>query len=86
MAWFISPSVDSIHAALEHEYSRRDDQELRDAGVAFAQDYDADLVTVNYWEPAVERLLGEWPSGRVVPPLAVNGNRAMRRKAAKVKA
>ena len=32
----------------------------------FARDYDADLVTVNYWEPALERLLGEWPSGRVV--------------------
>jgi hypothetical protein len=40
---------------------------------------------VNYWEPALERLLGEWPSGRVVPPLAQNGNRAMRRKAAKAK-
>ena len=31
MAWFISPSVDSIHAALEHEYARRDDQVLREA-------------------------------------------------------
>jgi glycosyltransferase involved in cell wall biosynthesis len=86
MAWFISPSVDSIHAALEHEYSRREDQTLREAARTFALDYDADLVTVNYWEPALEKLMGEWPSGRVVPPLALNGNRAMRRKAAKVKA
>jgi glycosyltransferase involved in cell wall biosynthesis len=86
MAWFTSPSVDSIYAALEHEYARRDDMKLREAAVAFAGQYDADLVTVNYWEPALERLMGEWPSGRVVPPLGVNGNRAMRRKAAKVKA
>jgi glycosyltransferase involved in cell wall biosynthesis len=85
MAWFTSPSVDSIYAALEHEYARRDDMKLREAAVAFAGQYDADLVTVNYWEPALERLMGEWPSGRVVPPLGVNGNRAMRRKAAKAK-
>ena len=75
-----------VVTALEHEYARRDDMVLRDAARAFALDYDADLVTVNYWEPAVERLLGEWPSGRVVPPLPVNGNRAMRRKMAKAKA
>ena len=43
-------------------------------------------MTVNYWEPALERLLEVWPSGRVVEPLALNGNRAMRRKKAKVKA
>jgi glycosyltransferase involved in cell wall biosynthesis len=86
MAWFISPAVDSIHAALENEYERRDDQKLRAAAVAFAGQYDADLVTVNHWEPALERLLGEWPSGRVIAPLALNGNRAARRARAKVKA
>lgn len=85
-AFFIAPSIDGIHAALEHEYERRDDQKLREAAVAFAQDYDADLVTVNYWEPALERLLGEWPSGRVVAPLPLNGNRAMRRAAKKATA
>jgi hypothetical protein len=86
MAWFINPSVDSIHAALELEYERAGDQDIAKAAVEFAQGYDADLVTVKYWEPALERLLGEWPSGRVVPPLNLNGNRAQRRKKAKVKA
>jgi glycosyltransferase involved in cell wall biosynthesis len=86
MAWFILPSVDGVHAALEHEYARRGDNELSEAAREFALDYDADLVTVQHWEPALEKLMGPWPSGRVIEPLPLNGNRAMRRRAAKVKA
>jgi len=79
----IMPSIKSIRAALESAYEAREDQELRDKAVEFAQTYDADRVTGLYWKPVLEKLAGP----REVPPLKVaqNGNRAQRRAAAKKK-
>ena len=75
-SFLIVPAIDSIRMALEAAYDSRGDQKLRAAGVEFAQQYDADVVTVQYWEPALERLA----KPREVPPLP---NRKMRRALAK---
>ncbi len=77
------PSIASIHTALEAAYEARTDLDLRAAGVAFAQAYDADTVAENYWKPALEKLAAH----REVAPLPnVNGlNRAARRQLAKRK-
>ena len=53
-AWYIVPFVDAIHAALEAAYEQRDDQQLRTDAAAFADLYDADLVTRDYWRPALD--------------------------------
>jgi glycosyltransferase involved in cell wall biosynthesis len=83
----IVPSVGSIIQALEKAYAARNDEELRASAVEFALDYDADVVTVRDWEPALQRI-SEWAAKpREVPPL--NGKvsrqvrRAQERKAAK---
>jgi glycosyltransferase involved in cell wall biosynthesis len=75
-------SVDAIVAALELAHEARGDEELRASARQVARGYDADLVTVEHWEPALEAL--ERP--REVPPLAPHGNRAQRRAAAKQRA
>ncbi len=77
------PSIASIHTALEAAYEARTDVDLRAAGVAFAEGYDADTVAEKYWKPALEKLV----ANREVPPLGNrNGlNRAARRKLAKQK-
>ena len=74
-SFFISPSIGSIHDALESAYGERDNQELRDGAVAFAQQYDADRVTAEFWAPALEKLAAP----REVAPLPFKPNRAMRR-------
>jgi glycosyltransferase involved in cell wall biosynthesis len=78
--FLIVPFISSVHAALESAYEQRDNQELRDGAVAFAQQYDADVVTREFWVPALEALTRP----REVPPL--NGNRAQRRASARAKA
>jgi glycosyltransferase involved in cell wall biosynthesis len=81
-AFFISPSIDSVHAALEAAYKERKNEDLRAYAVEFAQGYDADVVTEEYWKPAIEKLT----ANRTVGPL--NGgkpNRAARRKLERVK-
>ncbi len=77
------PSIASIHSALVAAYEARSDLDLRAAGVAFAQGYDADLVAEKYWKPTLEKLAAP----REVAPLpGVNGlNRAQRRSMAKNK-
>jgi glycosyltransferase involved in cell wall biosynthesis len=52
----IIPAIASIDNALEAAYEARDDKKLREAAVEFAQLYDADRVTVEYWAPALEAL------------------------------
>jgi glycosyltransferase involved in cell wall biosynthesis len=76
------PHIGSIEAGLESAYDTRGDQELRDAAVAFAAQYDIDEVADTYWQPVIDSLA----KPREVAPL--NGNRAQRRaaKRAKVKA
>lgn len=64
-SFFIVPSIDSITAALEAAYTSRGDEALSEAAATFAQTYDANLVTVEYWEPALERLI-QRPESRQV--------------------
>lgn len=79
-----NPSVDQIVVALEDAYTQRDStvllEEARKVGLA----YDADLVTVQHWEPVLQEL----GKPREVAPLKAPGaNRQMRRAAKrKVKA
>ena len=78
----IVPSIGSIERALEMAYEARDDQELRAAAVEFAQGYDADLVTEQFWVPALEAL----SKPREVPPLNGKVSRQVRRKMERAKA
>ena len=76
------PSIASIHTALEAAYEARTDVDLRAAGVAFAQAYDADTVAKTHWKSALEKLAAPLE----VAPLTTNGlNRAQRRQLAKQK-
>jgi glycosyltransferase involved in cell wall biosynthesis len=77
-SWFMSPYVGDIVHALEQAYEARDDAALKEQARAFALQYDADRVMLDYWIPALARL--EAP--REVGPLP---NRAMKRRAAKKK-
>lgn len=70
------PYIASIEEQLENAYEARDDQELRERAVEFAQTYDADRVADMYWKPVVDAL--ERP--REVPELPMS-NRAQRRAA-----
>lgn len=79
-SFLICPSINEISKALEGAYELRGNQQLRDNAAAFADGYDADLVTAEYWEPALEKLIAP----KVVP--ARNGNRAQRRAKRKVAA
>jgi glycosyltransferase involved in cell wall biosynthesis len=65
-SFLIVPSVGSIYGALEAAYEARDDQELRAGASAFADLYDADLVTREHWVPALEAI----DRPREVAPLA----------------
>lgn len=76
------PAIGSIEAALGAAYEARGSDELASAARSFAELYDADLVTVKYWEPVLDAL----SRPREVPPLVLNGNRAQRRAAKKQKA
>ncbi len=55
-SYFFMPFVSSILLALEAAYESRGDMKLREAAVEFAQAYDADRVTAEHWEPALEAL------------------------------
>jgi glycosyltransferase involved in cell wall biosynthesis len=55
-SFFIIPFIGSIQDALEQAYEVRGDPRVREEAVEFAQPYNADLVTVDYWLPALERL------------------------------
>lgn len=59
------PHIASIEAALEDAYDAREDSELRDEAVEFAQAYDIDAVAQKYWEP----IMAELAAPREVAPL-----------------
>ncbi len=77
-AFFYSPYIHSIKAALEDAYQARGDTELCQAAVAFAQRYDADAVTEKYWKPALDAVTA--PRKPSQPPDGA-GTRADRRRA-----
>ncbi len=81
-SFLIMPSVDSIENALEAAYESKGDQKIKDAAVEFAMQYDADLVTVEHWEPTLAAL--ERP--REVLPISRQVRRAEERKKAKATA
>jgi glycosyltransferase involved in cell wall biosynthesis len=64
-AFFFMPFIHSIANALEAAYDSRGDKTLRAAAAEFALQYDADLVTVQHWAPALEQL-GAKPESRQV--------------------
>ena len=77
-ASFFTPYVGSIVARLEEAYAARGDNGLRERAVAFAAQYDSDLVFERYWVP----FLAELQASLEPAPL----NRAERRRRAKGKA
>lgn len=79
VAFWKIPAIGEIINALEQAYEKRGDQEFRDIARNFALQYDADLITQEYWKPVLEEL----DRPREVKPLMPN--RAMRRQAAKAK-
>ncbi len=64
-SFFFMPHIREIYFALEEAYATRDDMALRERGVRFASQYDADLVAETYWKPAMQTL----SMGQEVPPL-----------------
>jgi FkbM family methyltransferase len=55
-AWASVPHIADIADAYELAYDKARDEGMHADAWAFAQDYDADLVTERYWKPALERL------------------------------
>lgn len=53
---FAKPRIRSIITALDEAYERRGDPTLRDAALAKAAEYDADLVFDRYWRPILEQM------------------------------
>lgn len=63
-AFFMRPSPKQIAAAMNHAYDAGDSMKAK--AVAFAANYDADLITQDYWKPILEDLTRE---GRTVAEL-----------------
>jgi FkbM family methyltransferase len=55
-AWARRPFIASIVAAYEEAYDRARDEQMRAQAWAFAQEYDADRVLAEHWEPALKHL------------------------------
>jgi FkbM family methyltransferase len=55
-AWARKPLIGGIIDAYEQAYDQARDDDMRARAWAFAQDYDADRVLVEYWEPALKQL------------------------------
>lgn len=78
-SFLISPSIGAIEGALESAYELRDNQDLRDAALTLAREYDADRITETYWKPALDKLSGR----REVGPLtSTRGERRRQARAA----
>jgi len=77
-SFFFMPFIHSITSALEQAYEVRGDPRVRQAAVEFAQPYDANKITLDYWVPALERF-GQPAESRQV-------RRARERKLAKANA
>lgn len=55
-AWARRPLIASIADAYEQAYQHARDEDMRAQAWAFAQDYDADRVLAEHWEPTLKRL------------------------------
>jgi glycosyltransferase involved in cell wall biosynthesis len=78
-SFFKSPFVGDIFEALCQAYDNTEREKFAQVARAFAEQYDADRVTEEFWRPALEQLL----LPQEVQPL--RPNRAMRRAAARKK-
>lgn len=56
-SFYTRPRVDSIYRCLSKAYAARNDTPIREKARRFALQYDADLVTEQYWKPALAELL-----------------------------
>lgn len=74
-SFLFMPHVQAIYQGMEAAYEAREDKQLREDAVAFAQAYDADLVTARDWVPALQKL----SQGKEIGPLT--STRAERRRA-----
>ncbi len=74
-SFFFVPFIQSVTDALEEAYEERGNEDRRMAAVDFVADYNANIVAVDHWVPALERLAPQ-PESRQV-------RRARERKAAK---
>jgi glycosyltransferase involved in cell wall biosynthesis len=81
----IVPAVGSIVQALEAAYEERDNEELRASAVEFAIGYDADVVAVRDWEPALNEIAERLSRPREIPPLNGGLNRQQRRNLARAR-
>ena len=77
---FAKPRIGSIIGALEEAYARRGDQALRDAAIAKAETYRADVVFDTYWRPILAEM-----EAALVPPSVIPLNREQRRAARRAK-
>src|SRR5690606_1655022 len=59
-SFYRCPSVDDIHRSMLEAYEQRGEREPREKARAFAEAYDADRVTAEYWAPVLEQLDREW--------------------------
>jgi FkbM family methyltransferase len=55
-AWARKPLISEIIAAYEDAYEHAREDSMRAQAWAFAQNYDADVVFAEYWEPALKQL------------------------------
>jgi glycosyltransferase involved in cell wall biosynthesis len=56
--WAAVPRIGDIADAYEQAYEKARDESMRAEAWAFAQDYDADVVTERYWRPLLEKFAG----------------------------
>lgn len=52
-SWWMTPNVEEIAERYEHAYAMRRHPLPREAARQFALEFDADLITANYWKPAL---------------------------------
>jgi FkbM family methyltransferase len=55
-AWARKPIISGIVDAYQQAYDRARDETMRAQAWAFAQDYDADRIAAEYWDPALKQL------------------------------
>ncbi len=55
-SYYVTPKMSLIAEAMEAAYNARGDQSLRDAARAKGLEYDADRVTREYWQPALDAI------------------------------
>jgi FkbM family methyltransferase len=55
VGWVAKPLIGAITDAYEQAYEKARDESMRAEAWAFAQDYDADVVTEKYWRPVLAK-------------------------------